>query len=77
MARRKRVYHKDEQLDPRYESRLVASLINKLMYEGKKSLAERIVYRAIEISNEGTESTLSRELATLGLPHTSMPARPR
>ena len=56
MARRKRVYHKPTLLDPRYESPLVAKLINKLMRSGKKSLAERIVYRAIDASNEGSDN---------------------
>ena len=56
MARRKRVYHKPVLLDPRYESPLVAKLINKLMRSGKKSLAERIVYSAIDASNEGSDN---------------------
>ena len=56
MARRKRVYHKPVLLDSRYESPLVAKLINKLMRSGKKSLAERIVYKAIDLSNEGSDN---------------------
>jgi small subunit ribosomal protein S7 len=34
--------------DTRYNSELVARLINKVMMRGKKSLAERIVYGAME-----------------------------
>ncbi len=56
MARRKRVYHKPVYLDPRYESPMVAKLINRLMKNGKKSLAERIVYKAIDHSNEGSDN---------------------
>jgi len=56
MARRKRVYHKPELRDARYDSPLVAKLISKIMVDGKKSLAERIVYSAIERSNEGSEA---------------------
>ncbi|CAN5180290.1 30S ribosomal protein S7 [soil metagenome] len=56
MARRKRVYHKDEKRDPRYESPLVAKLVAKVMYDGKKSLSERIVYAAIERSNQGADN---------------------
>ena len=56
MARRKRVYHKPFYQDARYESSLVAKMINNLMKSGKKSLAERIVYRAIDLSNEGTDN---------------------
>ena len=56
MSRRKRVYAKPEVSDPRYESPLVARLINKVMADGKKSLAERIVYAAIDRVNQGTEN---------------------
>lgn len=56
MARRKRVYHKPVHLDARYESPLVAKLINRVLSRGKKSLAERIVYRAIDVSNEGSDN---------------------
>lgn len=34
--------------DPVYGSPLVTQLINKIMYDGKKTTAERIVYRALE-----------------------------
>ena len=56
MARRKRVYTKPEIHDARYDSLLVAKLINKLMREGKKSTAERIVYSAIDRVNEGSDA---------------------
>ena len=35
--------------DPMYGSKLVQQLINKVMVDGKKSTAERIVYEALEI----------------------------
>ena len=56
MSRRKRVYAKPEAVDPRYDSHLVSSLVNKVMHDGKKSLAERIVYAAIDRVNEGSET---------------------
>ena len=34
--------------DPIYNSRLVTRFINKLMVSGKKSVAEKLVYRALE-----------------------------
>jgi small subunit ribosomal protein S7 len=34
--------------DPKYGSRLVAKFVNRLMYDGKKSTAERILYQALE-----------------------------
>lgn len=56
MSRRKRVYAKPKHVDPRYESQLVSKLINRVMQDGKKALAERIVYAAIERVNKGTET---------------------
>jgi small subunit ribosomal protein S7 len=56
MSRRKRVYTRPEIRDSRYDSELVATIINKIMSRGKKSVAERIVYSAIERANSGTES---------------------
>ncbi|HYB83531.1 MAG TPA: 30S ribosomal protein S7, partial [Mycobacterium sp.] len=34
--------------DPVYGSQLVTQLVNKVLLKGKKSLAERIVYGALE-----------------------------
>ena len=56
MSRRKRVYTRPEKRDPRYDSVLVAKLISKVMAQGKKALAERIVYAAMDRANEGGES---------------------
>ena len=64
MSRRKRVYAKKENKDPRYESPLVAKLIAKVMYEGKKSLAERIVYAAIDRANQGSDNVDPLEILT-------------
>src|SRR3989338_3201815 len=35
--------------DPRYKDKLIGKFINKLMYDGKKSTAERIVYQAFDL----------------------------
>jgi small subunit ribosomal protein S7 len=56
MSRRRRVIHKEEKVDTRYGSPVVARLIDTVMRSGKKALAERIVYRAIEKSREGSDS---------------------
>ena len=40
--------------DPVYQSRLVQQVINKVMIDGKKSGAERIVYEALEILSRRT-----------------------
>src|SRR2546422_10706873 len=56
MSRRRKVYKKEERVDSRYGSPAVARLITTVMKRGKKSLAERIVYTAIEKSREGSDS---------------------
>lgn len=56
MSRRRRVIHKVEKLDGRYSSPVVARLISTVMQSGKKSLAERIVYTAIEETRTGTDA---------------------
>jgi small subunit ribosomal protein S7 len=56
MSRRRRVIHKDVKVDSRYASPVVARLIDTVMRSGQKSLAERIVYEAIERSREGSDA---------------------
>ena len=56
MSRRRKVYKKEEKVDSRYGSPAVARLISTVMKRGKKSLAERIVYAAIDKSREGSDS---------------------
>jgi len=56
MSRRRRVIHRVEKLDSRYASPVVARLISTVMESGQKSLAERIVYTAIEETRANTDS---------------------
>ena len=56
MSRRRRVIHKTEKLDARYGSPIVERRIASVMQDGKKSLAERIVYTAIEETRTGTDA---------------------
>jgi small subunit ribosomal protein S7 len=41
--------------DPKYGSRLVAKFVNMMMYGGKKSVAERIMYQALETMEQRTQ----------------------
>jgi small subunit ribosomal protein S7 len=56
MSRRRRVIHKEVKKDARYASPVVARLISAVMRRGKKSIAEGIVYTAIDKSREGTDT---------------------
>jgi small subunit ribosomal protein S7 len=48
MPRRARVVKRDIAPDGRYGSKVIARFINNLMLDGKKSIAERIVYDALD-----------------------------
>jgi small subunit ribosomal protein S7 len=48
MPRRARVVKREIPADARFGSKSLARFINKIMIDGKKSLAERIVYQALE-----------------------------
>ncbi len=54
MPRRKVVSKRPVPPDPKYGDALVTRCINVIMKEGKKSLAERIVYGAMDILHERT-----------------------
>ena len=56
MSRRRRVIHKEEKVDARYGSPVVARLIGTIMKSGQRSLAERVVYAAIEESRQNSEA---------------------
>ena len=52
MARRNSAVKKPVLPDPIYKSKTVTKLINQVMYDGKKGLAQRIVYGAFDIIKE-------------------------
>ena len=54
MPRRGNVAKRDVLPDPMYNSKLGTRLINNIMYDGKKGVAQKIVYEAFEIVEEKT-----------------------
>ena len=54
MPRRGSIPKRDVLPDPLYGSKMVTRLINNIMYDGKKGVAQRIVYDAFEIIKEKT-----------------------
>ncbi len=49
MSRRGQISKRDVLPDPLYNSKLVTKLINNIMYDGKKGVAQKIVYDAFAI----------------------------
>ena len=54
MPRRGSIAKRDVLPDPIYRSKLVTRLINNIMLDGKKGVAQKIVYGAFEIISEKT-----------------------
>ena len=54
MPRRGSIAKRDVLPDPLYNSKLVTRLINNIMLDGKKGVAQKIVYDAFEIVGEKT-----------------------
>ena len=48
MSRKKSASKKNISLDAKYKSPIIPKLINSLMYDGKKTIAEKIIYDAID-----------------------------
>src|SRR2546430_16144763 len=54
MPRRREVPKRDVPADPLYQSPLVSKFINCVMSDGKRSTAERILYKSFDIIKEKT-----------------------
>lgn len=52
MPRRGKIARRDIPPDPRFQSITVQQFINKVMWSGKKSTAEKIVYDALDMASE-------------------------
>ncbi len=57
MPRKAKIVKREILPDSRYNDLLIAQLINKVMWDGKKSIAESIVYGALEKLSKGKEGT--------------------
>ncbi|MGQ9647199.1 MAG: 30S ribosomal protein S7 [Thermodesulfobacteriota bacterium] len=56
MPRKREVRKREILPDPKYRDTLIAKFINGIMRVGKKSVAERIFYRSLDIIKERTQS---------------------
>ena len=54
MPRRAAAVRRETQPDAKFNNRLVAQLINKVLHDGKKSTAENIVYGAFDLVEQKT-----------------------
>ena len=56
MPRRRGNFKRDVLPDPKFNSKLVTKFVNQVMYDGKKALAQNIVYSAFDIIEKKTGS---------------------
>jgi len=67
--RKRRAVKRDVLADPMYNSKLVTKLINRLMIDGKKGVAQTILYDALDIVKEKTNEepldVLNKALANI------------
>jgi small subunit ribosomal protein S7 len=67
MARRRVIQKRDPLPDPKYHSKTLARFINTVMVGGKKSLAEAIVYGALDIVKQKVSSEEPLKVFEMGL----------
>jgi small subunit ribosomal protein S7 len=66
MSRRAQAPRRDSLPDPKFGNAMLAKFINMVMKSGKKSVAEKIVYNAIERMSERVGKDQSRAIELLG-----------
>lgn len=77
MSRRGPVKKRKAAHDPLYDSEVVTRLINRVMRSGKKTVAQRQVYQALEVLSKKEEERLSFLNQALENVKPSMEVRPR
>ena len=60
MPRRGNIAKRDVLADPIYNSKMVTRLVNSVMLDGKKGVAQKIVYEAFSMIQEKTATILWR-----------------
>ena len=71
MSRKQSNFSRDILPDPKFGSEMLTRFINMVMVSGKRSVAEKIVYGAIETISEKNKSADAVELVEKALEHVS------
>jgi small subunit ribosomal protein S7 len=69
--RRKKKIKRDIASDPKYNNTLVAKFVNHLMKDGKKSVAQKVLYSAFDIIKESTKGKDPLEIFDLAIKNAS------
>ncbi|HIF17268.1 MAG: 30S ribosomal protein S7 [Methylophilaceae bacterium] len=66
MSRRKKAIKREILPDPKYKNLVLAKFMNMIMVDGKKSIAEKIVYSALDtVESKGHENPVEALIAAL------------
>ena len=71
MSRRRKAVKRDVMPDPKFSDKIVSKFTSCLMYDGKRSTAEKIVYGAFEVI-EKNKLNGNRRLSLRGLVGTEL-----
>nr|YP_009258475.1 ribosomal protein S7 [Netrium digitus]ANI25540.1 ribosomal protein S7 [Netrium digitus] len=80
MSRRNTTEKRPSKADPVYRNRLVNMLVNRILKNGKRFLAYRILYKAMEIIKKNTQSnplSVLRQAVRRATPNVAVKARRR
>lgn len=55
MARKGRTEQREIKADPKFDNRLISRFVGTLMLDGKRTLAERTLYQALDIAKDKTK----------------------
>ena len=61
MSRKRSAPKKLPVIDPIYKSVIIPKLVNSIMYDGKKTVAEKIVYEAIDKIKSAAKQTITAD----------------
>src|SRR3990167_8615141 len=77
MSRTGKIKKRLTQNDPLYENKLLARFINRVMFDGKKSVAAQMVYKALEMIKQKNLNPLNVFQTALSNVAPKMEVRPR
>lgn len=77
MPRRGAIKIRDSKPDPIYKNRLITKLVNRSMRDGKKSVVQKEIYRALELIKEKGEDPIKIFSKALDNIRPTMEVRPR
>ncbi|MFA5932749.1 MAG: 30S ribosomal protein S7 [Microgenomates group bacterium] len=77
MPRAGKVERRIIEADPIYNSKLVSRFINRVMVDGKKTIAQKLVYQALEIIEKGGKNPLTIFETAISNAAPKMEVRPR